>query len=645
MEGSIAGVDVPITRPVPIVRSHRSAIAAAWLALLMLCRGAAAARAQDYPRLGLYGSMYADGYPLLDPTTGLVNTTVLDQIARYHEVILDASPITPYRPDLALALRARRPDIRLLAYVTGHFIWYANQPDSTINYPTRYWDTVRNLNGFLYNQFGEQFGTRTGALANVNLAMRDWAGNYVVANAVASLFYNAIVSTNIWDGIFVDIYCDNILWMESPAESIDIARAGYADRASFAAGWKAGTDSLAAHLRRLAGPTQVLIGNCAAGTKYAMFNGWMRENFPFQNGGTWFTNMYNDPGGYFVDETRWVTPRHNYIFSAEPSSLSQYTAGGVRAMRYGLGTAALGDGYGVFGPSSRASRPEQYMAWWYDEYAVNLGTGAASQLMQDTGWLGQPLGARYQMVWLTAAPDAVTNPGFETDVTSGWKFFTVLGATVDRDTTTAMEGSASAHVTCSTAAPTVPWSTVYSTLNTLPIVQNGQYSATFWAKAAVPRTIDITCDAPTGGISYAIQRLSIDTQWRRYQVVLVPNATASGRLTFTLARETGDVWLDDVHFQPGVSSVYRRDFQNGTVLVNPSSAPDTVLMERPFQRILGTVDPIVNDGTLSATQPMGPADALFLIGSDQVPPAAVRDLHPALPGTATTRGARSRGGR
>ena len=60
------------------------------------------ALAARYPRLGLYGSMYGDGFPLWDDN-GILQTLALDQIARYDEVILDASPITPYRPDAAAA--------------------------------------------------------------------------------------------------------------------------------------------------------------------------------------------------------------------------------------------------------------------------------------------------------------------------------------------------------------------------------------------------------------------------------------------------------------------------------------------------------------------------------------------------------------
>ena len=174
------------------VRPRSLSLLAALLAVALTGAVAAPARAQDYPRLGLYGSMFGDGYPLWD-ASGVVNTTVLDQISRYHEVVLDASPITPYRPDVAAALRVRRPDIRLLAYVSGHNIWFAAQPDSLVHFPTRYWRTVRDLGGFLYNTSGGLYGSATGQLANVNLAKKDGTGRYVVAEAIADLFYDSIV--------------------------------------------------------------------------------------------------------------------------------------------------------------------------------------------------------------------------------------------------------------------------------------------------------------------------------------------------------------------------------------------------------------------------------------------------------------------
>ncbi len=622
---------------------HRFASAVA-LAAVLTAGAATRAPAQDYPRLGLYGSMFGDGYPLWD-LSGNVNPTVLDEIARFHVVVLDASPITPYRPDVAAALRARRPDIRLLAYVSGHNIWYAAQPDSTVHFPTRYRRLVRDLDGFLYNTQGGLYGSASNQAGNVNLAKRDGSGRFVVAEGIADLFHDAIVRTGIWDGVFVDVFCDNMLWMEASGELVDVVRAGYADRTAFAAAWKAGTDTLAARLRRLSGPAEILVGNCAAGTKYAWFNGWMRENFPYQGGGTWYTNMYSDPGGYFADETRWLLPRHNFIYSACSGTNTPYSSDNMRKARFGLGTAALGGGYASIGNAARVSRNEQYMAWWYDEYAVDPGTGMASTQRAHTGWLGQPLGDPYQMVWVGPTPDAVTNPGFETDVTSGWRFFTVLGATATRDTLSAPEGNASVRITCPTAVPDVPWSTVLSTLGGIPVLMYGEYSATFWARAERPRTIEVVAGYVGGGVSYARVVLPIDTVWRRYQVVLKPNQPGTARLDLMVAGETGDVWFDDVHFQQGVYGVYRRDFQNGSVLVNPGLTAQDVMLERPARRIAGVRDPAVNDGSFGASQRVGAWDALFLIGTDITPPAAVRDLHAVPPGTAATRGARARGDR
>jgi len=239
----------------------------------------------------------------------------------------------------------------------------------------------------------------------------------------------------------------------------------------------------------------------------------------------------------------------------------------------------------------------------------------------------------------------VTNPGFEIDVTTGWRFGTTLGATIRRDTTSAPVGNASVHITGPAASPGIAWATDYSTVNGIPVVANGEYSATFWARSQWPRTIEVVAGAVGGGASYARVVLPIDPTWRRYQVVLRPNQTATARLDLMIGEQTGDVWFDDVHFQQGTYSVYRRDFQNGTVLVNPGSTAKDVVMEGPFRRIAGLRDAAVNTGLSASTQRVGAADALFLIGTDVTPPASVRDLHPVVPGTPSTRGARPRVGR
>ncbi len=605
----------------PILNPTRVLASGAAILALVLCvvGGSKPANAQDYPRLGLYGSMFGDGYPLWD-VNGVLQDTTLNAMARYHEVILDASPITPYRPDAAAALRARRPGIRLYAYVVSHDIWPANNPDSTIHFPTRMNRLVRDLGGYLYDTSGNYFpGSR------INLAKRDAGGNYVVAEGLADLFQDAIVRTGIWDGIFLDVYCKSILWMETPGERIDYARAGYPSLSAFDAAWGVAVDTLGNRLRRLAGDNFELIGNCAQSTNYASFNGWMRENFPYQNGGDWYQNMFRDPGGYFVDDTRFRAPRSNYLFSASASG-NPYDANNRRKARFGLASAALGEGYGVFGPSDRSARPLPYHMWWFDEYGVDLTTGAASPAIQHTGWLGQPLGPYGQMVWVGTQPDAVSNPDFETDVTTGWTFYyTQPGATRTQDLSTSASGSASLKLHVPSAGA-VPWEVNVHSEGTVFMLAGQIYSATFWAKASSgPHRIHVVAESPGGG-ELTSATLDVTTSWKHYSVALVPPSAGDAELELFVADAAGDVWFDDVHLQAGATSVYRRDFQNGIVLVNPSNEVLTVPLEREFKKIQGFADPVTNDGSLVTQVTVNPSDALFLIGDDRIAPATTQDL-------------------
>lgn len=603
--------------------SQRPCFPLATLLLALAFAPAAPAAAQDYPRLGLYWSVHRDGQPLL-AADGTLDPVVAAQVARYHEIVVDVDPFSPYRPDALTGLRQLRPGIRLLGYVTGQYIWPSADPDSLNHYPTRYWRTVRDLDGFLYNTGGQLFGLTNGALADVNLAKRDRNGRYVVAEALAALFHDAVVRTGSWDGVFLDAYCDGILWAQAAGETIDFARAGYASSAAFDAAWRAGSDTLAARLRQLSGPTPILVGNCGYGTKYAWFNGWMRENFPNQGGGTWYSNMLNDTGGYLKDDLNFRAPTNNFIFSGAGQPSLPYTSENLRQVRYGLGSATLGDGYGVFGYIGRVTDAYPYWTWWYDEYAVDLATGRSSALARDTGWLGQPLGRYYQMIWVGAGADAVTNPDLETDL-SGWASYFSVAGSMSRDGTTAGKGAASLRV--HVAVPSsVDWHANIASAGTLGMVQGRTYSATFWAKASSPRNIPVVANE-TGTGELARQYVTLDTGWRQYQVALVPGRSGVGRLQFYLGLEAGDVWFDDLHLQEGTSTLYRRDFENGAVLVNPGPTDLTVPLGAGYRRILGTVAPSVNDGGAAALLTVPSRDARFVIAAaaDTIPPAPVND--------------------
>jgi hypothetical protein len=604
------------------MRAPAVLLAAALAALLAPGLLPAQAEAQRFPRVGLYGSVRGGGHPYVRPDFTL-DTLEIGRVSRYDQVVLDAFPISPYRPDIVQALRARNPSIRVLGYVLAQDIWPVADADSFRHIPTIIRRTVRDLDGFLYDR-------RTGleyTSSSINIAKRDGTGRFVVAEALADIFRDHIIATGLWDGIFTDIHCHTVSWTEHiTGGSIDHVRAGYATLAALDVAWAAASDTLAARLRRDGGPSFLLVGNCGPSSQHDRYNGWMRENFPQQQGGTWASNILGDVSsrGYLADDRDHVQPPHNWILTATIGSPgSEYSPTNTARVRYGLATAALGRGLHAFGPG-RSVVEAPYHQWWYDEYAVDLATGRSSDALQHTGWLGQALGPARVQVWPGTGADAMTNPDFETSVSSGWTFAQLAPATatLTRDTGTAVTGSASARITVTTPSA-VEWHVSLTSIGRLDVLAGTSVSATFWCKADPPRRLRVLA-----GSSGAQQQLDVDATWRQYQVVFQPTTSTSDPLAFLLGTQAGDVWLDDVHFQPGVSSVWRRDFQNGIVLVNPTERTLDVQLGATYRRILGTRSPAINSGASGTSTTLGPHDALFLMRGelDGTRPAAIQDL-------------------
>jgi hypothetical protein len=174
-----------------------------------------------------------------------------------------------------------------------------------------------------------------------------------------------------------------------------------------------------------------------------------------------------------------------------------------------------------------------------------------------------------------------------------------------------------------TVPNSVDWYVALFSVGQLSLTAGTSYSATFWAKANPPRRIRVH-----SGSSGAERYVSVDATWRQYQAVLVPTTSMSAGVAFALADVAGDVWFDDVRFQAGVSSIWRRDFQNGIVLVNPSERPVNVPLEASYRRILGTHAPSVNNGASGLMMAVPPGDGLFLLRGevDNVRPAPVKNM-------------------
>jgi hypothetical protein len=71
--------------------------------------------------------------------------------------------------------------------------------------------------------------------------------------------------------------------------------------------------------------------------------------------------------------------------------------------------------------------------------------------------------------------------------------------------------------------------------------------------------------------------------------------------------------LDGTSLQRGDSNLWRRDFTNGTVLLNATNAPVSVYVGSGYRRIQGTQDRVTNSGAAVSSVTVPAQDALLLV--------------------------------
>ncbi len=549
----------------------------------------------DYPHPALYMRLSSDGHQL-------DSDAMVAKIARFSIAVIPSSPATEQYAARLAQIRALNPHIILLAYFPGDFMWDGSQyPVGNIYGDC--WRLFQSSDWWLYATDGKPF-SYFGSTFDLSRG--------TVTSGLANFIYNRVLSTGLWDGVFLDDFCESNYWKEPFAgQFIDQNRDGVADlQATFDPVWKAGTDSLASKLRALVGPDMPIVGNCAYGSKWTTMNGWMREDFP--NQGDWTSNMFHASGGYLVNETNFRSPQVNFVYSTSVAPPAQLNPNNLQFMRYCLGSTLLGNGYFVFDP-----RIDSLIVadWWFDEYD---GAG------RGFGYLGQPLGGYYQQIGSLGTPEQLVNTSFESGM-APWSPYNPVGASL-LDISTAAQGTTSVHMVIPSATSYTSQVHLQQTLTLSP----RPWSVTFWAKAASPRHLWVQAQRVDSPFTiFAYQAVDVGTTWKQYQVQVNVTATCQLNLQLQFGSEAGDVWVDDVHMQAGASSVYRRDFQHGTVLVNNTTSTSTINLGQSFQRLLGTQDPLTNNGQISSSMTVPAQDALILmnVSADVTPPAAVSDLH------------------
>lgn len=619
---------------------------------------------QPFPHIMYWGIGNSNGWPFVMDPHDVMNTRplptdpldphVISDLARAQLVTVPVTPTGDTRLDIVPALRAQNPNIKIFAIANFATTWCPGGGyTDDVKFYRHFFEVAMRWNtdgkpyrecpttgpGFLFMiKDGVSVWTGTDSLTSVNYAHRvdngDGTYTYDVAEAYADLMFQDIYETHLYDGVIFDCMCMTASWAVKlwGHYEVDYEYAGYPSVESFDEGWHQGVLRFNERFRQLvvaAGGTDFpAIGNCASPQGlFAQLNGWTRENFPYQGGGTWYTNMFNLNIGYLSDDQHFRRPSYsiNLMYPTDLNSVANR-----RQARFGTASTALGDGYstvnygGLYDQPLPPSQPSLH--WWMDEYSVDpliaVATGDGSKI----GWLGQPKNDYYQMILPNNNPELLPRNDFELDISRIHpNVFLPAQATIDQETNNAPVGSGALHVSVGQVGN--EGSLVLLNSDPFTTTNGTIYSLTFWAKASTRRAIMVY------PIFSAGQRLAISDTWKQYQVSV--RATTSGTSVYQLqvGQETGDLWFDDFQIQAGVNNVYRRDFDHGIVLVNPSESAQIVPLERSYQKILGTISPEINTGasvstvTLAAADPNDNiGDALFLVDVDVVPPSGINDL-------------------
>ena len=156
-----------------------------------------------------------------------------------------------------------------------------------------------------------------------------------------------------------------------------------------------------------------------------------------------------------------------------------------------------------------------------------------------------------------------------------------------------------------------------SLVHPAPVTSGTAYSLQFRARADHPTVVTVLLQkvtSPRGALS-AYHVITLGTDWHDYLITLTATGTdPSAMLRVMVGQKVGGVYLDDVKLQAGAfPDVWRRDFQGGISLVNPTMTPVTVELGGTFRKILGTQAPNVNDGSLVSQVVLPPQDGIILL--------------------------------
>ncbi len=448
-----------------------------------------------------------------------------------------------------------------------------------------------------------------------------------------------IMASGLWDGVFYDDLMGNInhaiRYAHNPALlDFDIDGDGERDEtpALVSEETRASALTYLERLREEVGDLELVMGNQGSSPHLAFaqhLNGYQFEDW--DEG--WYTEHIER------SEAAWCRSISEYFYAQEHELEPQLnimtlygkpvgggpgdpihdwveaTEAHIAQHRFGLGSALLGDGFYEFDLWDCRSAPT-----WFDEFSVDE-EGVAVEDRNCKGYLGMPLGDPIEL-----ASTAVTV--WEEDFESGSMPSSITGDTgrvyVSQDAEDVITGTGSLVIDNPDHTTSIDYIEASTKASAVPLESGKTYVFEFdWE---ILETLDDSFVVAIMG-SEGI----VDAYWLNGEVqgdagktrfhVTFPTGS-NYRIYFQLMSGGGKIAIDNMRVTEGGAGPWRRDFENGFVLVNPLNKPYTFTAEElagsfgrtGVKRILGTQAPDVNSGEpVADALTLEPFDAIILL--------------------------------
>ena len=285
--------------------------------------------------------------------------------------------------------------------------------------------------------------------------------------------------------------------------------------------------------------------------------------------------------------------------------------------RFLMGSALLGDGFYEYDLCEVQSAP-----YWFEEFSVNA-QGVAIEDPQYKGYLGQALG---NAIELKSAATVIIDENFDSGALPD-SLFPSQGVSVSTDPAEVISGRGSLLLYNPDHTKTA--STIVGTNQSyVPFEVGSTYFIEFdWI---ILETLDSGPYINVGGLDHnsggtgLTGVVSGDHGQAHFPITI--DSGNDHAFFINMSTGGGKMAIDNLKISKGGVGPWRRDFENGFVLVNPLKTSHTftaselagTLKRTNIKRILGTQNPTVNNGQpVTGSLILQPFDAIILL-ADQI---------------------------